>query len=96
MDAARARQRERLTGTGADCNAHMGPREMETGCALSKECSALMENAYNAMGLTARSYDRILRVARTIADLDGSRDIVPRHLAEAIQYRTWDFRETEA
>ena len=49
-----------------------------------------MEQAYNAMGLTARSYDRILRVARTIADLDGSVEIRPAHLAEAIQYRTLD------
>ena len=44
------------------------------------------------MGLTARSYDRILRVARTIADLEGAETIEPEHLAEAIQYRTWDFR----
>ena len=47
-----------------------------------------MKTAYNAMNLSARSYDRILRVARTIADLDGSAEIQPQHLAEAIQYRT--------
>ena len=68
----------------------MGPKDMERCCALTSECSELMEQAYNAMGLTARSYDRILRVARTIADLDGSVEIRPAHLAEAIQYRTLD------
>ena len=94
VDAARERQRRRLAGSSADCNAHMGPREMETACALTAECSALMEQAYKAMGLTARSYDRILRVARTIADLDGSENIAPAHLAEAIQYRSFDL-ETE-
>lgn len=95
VDAARARQRERLRDTGADCNAHMGPREMSAFCALSPACSTLMENAYRKLGLSARSYDRILRVARTIADLEGAENIEPGHLAEAIQYRTWDFRSTE-
>ena len=61
--------------------------------ALDAEGEALMHAAFDSMGLSARSYDRILRVARTIADLDGQETISPEHVAEAIQYRTYDFRE---
>jgi magnesium chelatase family protein len=93
VDAARKIQRERFNGAGFDCNAYMDPNQMEAYCNLSPECSELMRRAFDSLGLTARSYDRILRVARTIADLDGAADISPGHLAEAVQYRTFDFRE---
>ena len=90
VNAARLRQRARF-GTRAACNAQMGPREMEKYCALTPEGETLMKDAYSALGLTARSYDRILRVARTIADLAGAEEIAPEHLAEAVQYRAYDF-----
>ena len=87
VNAARAVQAQRFGPDGPDCNAHMSPREMGEHCALDPTCQAVMEGAFQRMGLTARSYDRILRVARTIADLDGVQTIQVRHLAEAIQYR---------
>jgi magnesium chelatase family protein len=65
----------------------MGPDEMRTHCILDDASATLMKQAFDTMGLTARSYDRILRVARTIADLDGSENILVQHIAEAIQYR---------
>ena len=66
---------------------------MERWCALSPECSALMKSAFDALSLTARSYDRIRKVARTIADLDGAEAIALEHIAEAIGYRTYDIWE---
>ena len=93
VDAARAVQRERFGPDGPEQNAHMGPKELAAYCQLSPTCETLMRQAFDAMGLTARSYDRILRMARTIADLDGAKDIRPQHLAEAIQYRTFDLNE---
>ena len=92
VDTARAVQHRRM-GSGKD-NAHLGPKELDKFCALTGECEGLMHSAFDSMGLTARSYDKILRVARTIADLAGSESIEPEHLAEAIQYRTYDFRES--
>ena len=93
VNAAREIQRRRFGGDGTMCNAHIGSREMNEICALDAEGEALMHAAFDSMGLSARSYDRILRVARTIADLDGQETISPEHVAEAIQYRTYDFRE---
>ena len=93
VNAAREIQRRRFGGDGTMCNAHIGSREMSEICALDAEGEAMMHAAFDSMGLSARSYDRILRVARTIADLDGQEIISPEHVAEAIQYRTYDFRE---
>ena len=87
VDAARERQHERFGGRGSMCNARMGPEEMRRHCQLDDACTELMKQAFEAMGLTARSYDRILKVARTVADLEGSESIEPQHIAEAIQYR---------
>ena len=90
VNAARAVQQKRFEGTSVSCNAYMTPAMIAEYCALDEAGERLMKNAFEKMGLTARSHDRILRVARTIADLDGAEHIDPVHLAEAIQYRNTD------
>lgn len=88
VNTARDRQRKRFGECSGMCNARMGPDEMRNYCKLDVESETLMHQAFDAFGLTARSYDRILKVARTIADLEGEPEISPNHIAEAIQYRT--------
>ncbi|MBQ1372008.1 MAG: hypothetical protein IIY70_03665, partial [Oscillospiraceae bacterium] len=94
VNAARAIQHRRFADSGTNSNARMNPEELRRCCGLDDACAALMEEAFEKMGLTARSYDRILKVARTIADLAGAEKIGTVHLAEAIQYRTYKIGRT--
>ncbi len=68
----------------------MGPRHIRKYCVLTPDCEKIMENAVTKLGFSARGYDRILKVARTIADLEAAEDLEPKHLSEAVQYRTLD------
>lgn len=88
VNAARLVQQNRFDGTGISCNAYMTASMIGKFCALDEACEKIMKGAFDRLGLTGRSHDRILRVARTIADLAGSETIRPEHLAEAIQYRS--------
>jgi magnesium chelatase family protein len=91
VEAARDHQRKRFTGLTSGksltCNADMGPAEVRQFCDLDDTCRSLMKSAMSQLQLSARAYHRILKLARTIADLAGSEAIGPSHLAEALQYR---------
>lgn len=88
--AARERQLKRYKGTSTTCNADMLPAQLAAYCRPDAAGQKLMDAAFQRLGLTARSYDRILRLARTIADLAGEEQISAAHIAEAIQYRSMD------
>jgi magnesium chelatase family protein len=89
--AGRERQLERFRGEKKTyCNAQMAPKMIRKHCGINVEGEKLLENAVTRLGLSARAHDRILKVARTIADLDSAESILPKHLSEAIQYRTLD------
>jgi magnesium chelatase family protein len=91
VGAARQRQQNRFRSDKmTTCNARMSSRAIKTHCKLSDESQELIRVAMNELSLSARAYDRILKVARTIADLGGSESISPEHVSEAIQYRTFD------
>lgn len=90
VKAARTIQEQRFAGSGIRCNAQMGPRELQSHCVLDHSNQTLLRHAIQSYNLSARAYDRILRVARTIADLASSTDIGEEHLFEAINYRTLD------
>ena len=87
VEAAREVQRERFTETPLSSDADMGPTEVRKICQLDEEGRGLVKAAMQQLGMSARAFHRILKLARTIADLAGSERIETTHLAEAIQYR---------
>jgi len=90
VEKARHLQQQRFNGLQIHCNARMGPRQLQAFCQPDAEGHKLLEQVTNRLGLSARSYTRLLKVGRTIADLAGSEQIASAHLAEAVQYRSFD------
>jgi magnesium chelatase family protein len=91
VEAARSLQRARFTNGGGShlrCNAEMRPAEVRKYCSLDESGQTLMKTAMNQLQLSARAYHRVLKLARTIADLAGSAEILPAQVAEALQYRS--------
>jgi magnesium chelatase family protein len=92
VNAARVIQLERFHKRNIHANAQMVAKDIKRYCAVNDEAEKLLEIAINKLGLSARAYSRVLKVSRTIADLSGSPEIQPAHIAEAIQYRSLDRR----
>jgi magnesium chelatase family protein len=87
---ARERQKERLASEEVFCNAGMNNRMIEKYCNLDSRCSSLLEKLIDKAGFSARACSRIIKLARTIADLEGAESIMPEHIAEAAGYRILD------
>ena len=85
----------RYAGTGIYSNSQLTPELMDKYCLLSDETGAVLRQAYESLGLSARAHNRILKVARTIADLEGVADILPEHITEAAGYRFLDRKNTQ-
>lgn len=90
VNKARHIQTERYKGTGITCNSRLTPALMKKYCILSEDASKLLQMSFDNLGMSARAYDRILKVSRTIADLDGSENIEMIHIAQAIRFRSLD------
>ena len=90
VQQARLIQQKRFEGTGIFANAHMSAREINRFCRLSPDADSLLKSAFDSLKMSARAYSRILKIARTVADLAQSEDITAEHIAEAIRYRSLD------
>lgn len=90
VNRARTIQNERFRNNTVTCNARITPDILHDVCGLSDDGRSLLRRAFEKLGLSARAYDRVLKVSRTIADLDSCEQIMPRHVAEAVQYRSLD------
>jgi magnesium chelatase family protein len=90
VNCARKIQRERFLGTNILTNGEMGERELKKFCPLSKECEDILRRYFERLQLSARGRSRIIKAARTIADLDLSENILSKHILEAVSYRTYD------
>jgi magnesium chelatase family protein len=93
VERARAIQRERFLNDGITVNANMGEKQIKQYCRLTPECERILKQAFETLSLSARARSRIIKVARTIADLDYSSEIKPEHILEAASYRNFDSRK---